>query len=218
MKKKMFLIIAAFLFCIMFFAKETDAGHYSLNLTNDSETIYQGDKLQLKIGGVKSNKVKWVSENKGIATVSKKGVVTGISEGRTRITGKYKGIQFKLNLIVVKHDREYNMLLAKNKDLELYFYKIEDGQIYLKIKNKTDKDLYVFGNYFYFNDDYYYKNSLWDTFYAKTEETMKLKVYNEDYNEILYYFIEGKFKGQIEYYSNDCEIENTKLKFTKTIK
>jgi hypothetical protein len=47
---------------------------------------------------------------------------------------------------------------------------------------------------------------------------MKLKVYNEDYNEIPYYFIEGKFKGQIEYYSNDYEIEDTKLKFTKTIK
>ena len=56
-----------------------------LNFTQ--RTIYEGETFKLKVTGTKK-KVKWSSSNKKIATVSSKGVVTGIDGGNTEKTCK----------------------------------------------------------------------------------------------------------------------------------
>lgn len=51
-----------------------------LNFTQ--RTIYEGETFKLKVTGTKQ-KVKWSSSNKNAATVSSKGIVTGIDGGTT---------------------------------------------------------------------------------------------------------------------------------------
>ena len=58
-----------------------------IKLNCTQKTIYEGETFKLKITGTKK-KVKWSSSNKKIATVSSKGVVTGIDGGNTEKTCK----------------------------------------------------------------------------------------------------------------------------------
>ena len=53
-----------------------------IKLNCTQKTIYEGEMFKLKITGTKK-KVKWSSSNKNVATVSSKGVVTGIDGGDT---------------------------------------------------------------------------------------------------------------------------------------
>lgn len=59
------------------------AAAIKLNTTN--ATVYTGNTLTLKLSGT-SSKIKWASGKKSVATVSDKGVVTGIKAGTTTIT------------------------------------------------------------------------------------------------------------------------------------
>ena len=56
-----------------------------LNFTQ--RTIHEGETFKLKVTGTKQ-KVKWSSSNKNVATVSSKGIVTGIDGGTTEKTCK----------------------------------------------------------------------------------------------------------------------------------
>ena len=58
-----------------------------IKLNCTQKTIYEGETFKLKITGTKK-KVKWSSSNKKIATVSSKGVVTGIDGGDDKRTCK----------------------------------------------------------------------------------------------------------------------------------
>lgn len=67
--------------------------NYTIIVTEPEEveslTIKIGEKLQLNLD-VRGNKVTWSSSDKKIATVNRKGVVTGISEGDVTITATIK--------------------------------------------------------------------------------------------------------------------------------
>lgn len=62
--------------------------------TSTTYKIQKGEKLKLYVKGYKSSKkskkVKWKSSNKKIATVSKKGIVTGKKGGTCKITATVK--------------------------------------------------------------------------------------------------------------------------------
>ena len=58
-----------------------------IKLNCTQKTIYEGETFKLKITGAKK-KVKWSSSNKNVATVSSKGVVTGIDGGDDKRTCK----------------------------------------------------------------------------------------------------------------------------------
>lgn len=219
MKKRLLLIVPIVILCMMVFAKPTDAGYPTLNLTSDSKTISAGQKTQLKVGGVKASKIKWTTSNKNVATVSKKGVVTGVSAGKATITGKYRGVKFTIKFTILDNEKTYNKLLCKDKNIEIYLTKVKNGEIYLKIKNKTSKDMWVYDDYFYINGECYYNTFMFQEVYAKTECNFKLEVYDENWDEkIPYTFSGGKFKGQVSYTSDDSEIYDVELKFSKTIK
>ena len=68
-------------------------------LNKTSATITAGKTVQLKVKGTKA-KVKWSSNNKSVATVSKNGKVKGIKEGTATITAKVAGKKLKCKVKV----------------------------------------------------------------------------------------------------------------------
>lgn len=219
MKKRLILIVPIILLCLIVFTKQTDAGYPTLNLTSDAKTISAGQKTQLKVCGVKASKIKWTSSNKNVATVSKKGVVTGVSTGKATIKGKYRGIEFKVKFTVIESEKYYNLLLAKDDNVSLYLEKIKNGKIYLKVKNKSKYDIYWGSDYTKFNGKTYYDDCTVIRVFSKTEHTYEHYVYEESiFDDIDYSFNGGKFQGQFSYHSDDGELPEQKLKFSKTIK
>lgn len=220
MKKRLLLIFPIIVFCVMIFARQTDAGYPTLNLTNDTKIISAGQKTQLKVGGVKASKIKWTTSNKNVAAVSKKGVVTGVSTGKATVKGKYRGVEFKVKFIVVEDNKIYNKLLCKDKNIAVYLKEIKDGFAYLEVRNNSDVDFIFYNNYFVINGETYYDMSIYDTIYAGLSRTLKVFRYDEKYNEDNCGFSAGNIKAQFEYYGYDKK-ENRiegKLKFNKTIK
>ena len=215
MRKKILfaLLLCTFLLSI-FVSNDTDAGSTTLNLTTDSYTLSQGKTLQLKINGVKAKKVKWKSSNKKVATVSKSGTVKAIKSGKATISGKYKGITFKTKITVEPSGKEYNLLLAEDKNLAIYLKKVEDGFIYLNLKNKSKKDIRFWGNYLDINGKDYSDITLYDFVYAGREREIKV----DEFSEVSKYkFTKGTIKGQIEYDDNAETDLYGKLKFEVTI-
>lgn len=70
-------------------------------LNKKSATIYVGKTVTLKVKNNKK-KVKWISSNKKIATVSKKGKVKGKKAGKVTITAKVGGKKYKCRVTVKK--------------------------------------------------------------------------------------------------------------------
>ena len=215
MKKKiLFTLCLCVLALSVFISNQSDAGSTTLNLTSDSYTLSQGKTLQLKINGVKAKKVKWKSSNKKIATVSKNGTVKAVKSGKATISGKYKGITFKTNITVQPSGKEYNLLLAEDKNLAIYLKKVEDGFIYLNFKNKSKKDIRFWGDYLDINGKDYSDITIYDFVYAGREREIKV----DEFSEVSKYkFTTGTFKGQIEYDDNAETDLYGKLKFDVTI-
>ena len=215
MKKKILLTLCLCVLALsVFISNQSDAGSTTLNLTSDSYTLSQGKTLQLKINGVKAKKVKWKSSNKKIATVSKNGTVKAVKSGKATISGKYKGITFKTNITVQPSGKEYNLLLAEDKNLAIYLKKVEDGFIYLNFKNKSKKDIRFWGDYLDINGKDYSDITIYDFVYAGREREIKV----DEFSEVSKYkFTTGKFKGKIEYDDNAETDLYGKLKFDVTI-
>lgn len=87
-RKGIVLLLLAFLLSVILGIPHTEpvlAATPRLNKT--STTLAKGKQLQLKVTGT-SQKIKWSTSNKKIATVSAKGVVKGKAQGATKITAK----------------------------------------------------------------------------------------------------------------------------------
>ena len=220
MKKRLLLIVPIVILCMMVFAKQTDAGYPTLNLTSDAKTISAGQKTQLKVNGVKSNKINWSTSNKEVATVSKKGIVTGISKGKATITGKYRGVRFKVKLTVAEKTKTYNKLLCKDDNFSVYLKEIKNGFIYLDVKNISDFDLFFYDDYFVIDGKTYYDMLIYEKIYAGLSDTIKVYGYDEHYDVFNYNFSKGKLKAQFEYYGYNEKQERIegKLKFETTVK
>lgn len=222
MKKRLILIVPIILLCLIFFTKQTDAGYPILNLTSNAKTISAGQKTQLKVGGVKASKIKWTSSNKNVATVSKKGVVTGVSTGKATIKGKYRGVEFKVKFTVTPSNKTNAKLLCKDKNLSVYLEKIENGKIYLKFKNTSSIDFKISCDYFVLGEDVYYNDNVYNELYSGLSRSFKLELYDENYNDVDYHFYSGKLSAQFDYYDySDDDSDNwleEEIKFTTTIK
>lgn len=171
MRKK----IVALLTCIIIIISAlcivpiSDAGSTAFNITNQTKTIEVGKTFQIKLNGVKANKIKWKSSNKSIATVSKTGTVKGLRNGKAKITGKYKDLKFVITVSVVnkiekttesttqnttekpkpeppKYPKQYDLVLSDDK-VDIYYTGLSDygsDQIKINFKaiNKFDKIAY----------------------------------------------------------------------------
>ena len=78
-----------------------------LALNKKKAAIKVGDTLQLKLGSIKAAKIRWSSDNKAVATVSKKGKVTAKKEGSAKIIAKYKKKKYTCK-ISVKENKDMN--------------------------------------------------------------------------------------------------------------
>ena len=84
--RKLILVFSVIIFLIPSFETSAATKEVKLKLSTTYK-IQKGEKLKLYVKGYKnSKKVKWKSSNKKIATVSKKGVVTGKKGGTCKIT------------------------------------------------------------------------------------------------------------------------------------
>ena len=95
------------------------------------------DTLKLKVKGTKK-KVKWVSSNKKVCTVSKKGKVKAKKTGKATIVAKINGKKFKCKIIVEKKNI--------NRARRLRDYVIKKGKY-----NKSTKGYEL--KWFYMNGD-----------------------------------------------------------------
>lgn len=71
-------------------------------------TIYTGKTVKLKIKGT-TKRAKWISSNKKVATVNKKGQVKGKKAGKATITAKVGKKKYKCKVIVKKKKNSINM-------------------------------------------------------------------------------------------------------------
>lgn len=223
MKKRLLLIVPIVILCMMVFVKQTDAGYPTLNLTSDSKTISAGQKTQLKVGGVKASKIKWTTSNKKVATVSKKGIVTGVSEGKATVTGKYRGVKFTVKFTVLPLSKKYNKLLCEDDNISIYLEKIENGKIFLKFENNSSNDFKISSEYITLNDESYYRSNVsYTEIYSGLSRSVRLELYGDDYDAIPYSFSSGNLSAQFNYwdYSSDYTDEwiDEKINFSTTIK
>ena len=87
------------------FSVVAQAANAKTHLNKTKKTIYIGKKYTLKLLNKKgktitATKAKWSSSNKKIATVNKKGVVTGKKAGKAKITATYKGKKYVATITV----------------------------------------------------------------------------------------------------------------------
>lgn len=91
---------------ILFSAALTEA-RAKLRLNRKAVTVYVGKTVRLSVKGTKK-KVTWKSQNKKVASVSKKGVVKGRKSGKTRITAKVRGKKLICKVTVKKKRKTVN--------------------------------------------------------------------------------------------------------------
>jgi hypothetical protein len=72
------------------FPSEIEAVYAAAKINKSELTIEVGKTAKLKIKGTKK-KAKWSSDNEAVATVNKKGKVTGVSGGTATITATLHG-------------------------------------------------------------------------------------------------------------------------------
>ena len=94
-KRKIGLLLFVLLTIMLCFPVQ--AAKIKLNKTKATITV--GKTFQLKVKGT-SKKVKWVSSNKKVATVTSKGKVTGKKAGTATITAKVAGKKLKCKVTI----------------------------------------------------------------------------------------------------------------------
>ncbi|MCR5451024.1 MAG: Ig-like domain-containing protein [Lachnospiraceae bacterium] len=87
---------------------------------NNSVSIKAGEKKVLKIKGAKAkSKIKWSTSDKKVASVSKKGEIKGITEGKCVITAKVDGKSIKCNVSVSAYLSQTSLTLEEGDDTKL---------------------------------------------------------------------------------------------------
>lgn len=133
MKRFRFVVLAFALVCtsmVLLGGKHVVNAATKAELSTKKETIAIGETYQLELNNA-VKKVKWSSEDKSIATVSKTGLVTAKKAGKTNIIATCNNKQYKCK-ITVKTPK------LNKKSLTLY----EGGEEKLELSNVRE-DTYV---------------------------------------------------------------------------
>lgn len=97
--KKIIAMVLSFILLVSTISDVSVLAARQPKLNKKTATIYVGSTLQLKLKNNKKN-VTWSSSNKKIATVTKKGKVTGKKAGNVTITAKAGGKKYKCKVII----------------------------------------------------------------------------------------------------------------------
>ena len=142
--KKTLSVILILLIC---FSTLISASAATVSLNSQSISLFKGDKVTLKINGIKSSNVTWKSSNKKIVTVTKSGVITAKAPGTATITGKYKTITFRCK-VTVQNVKKLNTLLYSGEYGRLYLKEINSKGFIIKYQNTTKMDIWLDSMYF----------------------------------------------------------------------
>ena len=104
------LVMALVLSSLIFVPSYSNA---AIKLNKKSITVKVGKTYKLKLKGTKKS-AKWSSANKAIAKVSKKGVVTGVKAGKTKITAKLGKKKYTCKVTVQDAGKTAENVVATN--------------------------------------------------------------------------------------------------------
>jgi len=103
-----FLLIISLLIVIVGFANvDTTHAAKKVHLKKNSISLVAGKTFQQKLINkngktIKATKVKWKSKKTSVAKINKKGKITAVNAGKTKMTAKYKGKTYKFSVKVNK--------------------------------------------------------------------------------------------------------------------
>lgn len=132
MRKRIFCIV---LFAMMLIPTTPTSAKQKVKLNKTSVTITKSKMVKLKLQNNKK-KIKWLSSNKKIATVSAKGVVKGISNGNTKVIAKIGKKKYSCTVFVGKK-------VFENKYIKLYYTGIHNRHLTFAVTNKVSHKLEV---------------------------------------------------------------------------
>lgn len=108
-------VISLLLIAVLCFVSVPAVASAAVKISKTKTTVYQGESVKLKITGTKST-VKWTSSDKSIATVTSKGKVSAISEGKATITAAVGKSKYKC-VVTVKPTRYVEGTYKVGKDI-----------------------------------------------------------------------------------------------------
>lgn len=129
--KKFKTVLAALLFALSLTCLAAVPVQAKVKLNKAALTLREGESATLKITGTKK-KVSWKSSNRNVATVNKKGKVTGVAPGSAVITAKIADMAKKCRVTVTA---DY---------AKIYEYQIKYGQVTInKLLRISDANLVI---------------------------------------------------------------------------
>ncbi len=118
-------------------------------INKKSATLIIGKNLNLKIKNT-SNKIKWSSSNRSVASVSSNGKVTAKKAGKATITARVNGKNLTCKVVVKRQYPTINTVKWSGYG----------NSLYIKIKNPTKKPITVYPEVKAYDDDYRYFASM----------------------------------------------------------
>lgn len=210
-----FLIFVSVL--LVMFQMPVHAKQKTISLTDHVLTLSVGEKAKLSIPGVKQSDIQWNTSNKKICKISNKGVVTAKKIGKVNITAKYKDAAFKIKVTVYPKNGFFNEIIAEDENIVVYLHSIRKGQIYIKVKNKTDKDFRVGNRQYDYNGEMHDDNPF--SVRLSKNAWCGFKVTFQDPDNVLenvkYTYSGGVFDCVMNYYTDsDTSIDYYTVQFT----
>lgn len=176
---KRFIKCIVFVLCVIMLCgsitlvSQIETTQATTRLNRYSVELVEGKTFQLKLKSNSKKKITWTSKNKKVATVNKKGLVTAVKTGKTKIIAKQGNYNFTCS-IIVKPD------YLKNVSYEIMDYKErKDTDAYLvKVVNNNNCNIEVsFTLKYYDENDFYLEDEYYSCYIAKKSYTM-IKISN----------------------------------------
>lgn len=119
--KKSIVVMLAFVMTFALTPVQTDAAQ-KVRLNKSTLKVYVGNTTKLKLKNNKK-KIKWITTNSSVATVTQKGVVKAKRQGRCRVAAKVASKKYVCKVIVKKRT-------SSNKSSGTYVYVTNTGSKY----------------------------------------------------------------------------------------
>lgn len=139
-KKNIAIVLSLVLAAASIAMPSTESKAAKMKLNKSSVTVAVGKKVSLKVKGT-TKKVSWTTSKKAIASVSKKGVVTGKKVGKATITAKVGAKKFRCKVTVKKSSKVKNVSTTKLASKCSFTVKKYKKGVLLSVKNNNSQTI-----------------------------------------------------------------------------
>ena len=139
-KKNIAIVLSFVLAAASIAMPSTESKAAKMKLNKSSVTVAVGKKVSLKVKGT-TKKVRWTTSKKAIASVSKKGVVTGKKAGKATITAKVGAKKFRCKVTVKKSSKVKNVSTTKLASKCSFTVKKYKKGVLLCVKNNNSQTI-----------------------------------------------------------------------------